>query len=86
MDSASEWGALRITLLFSAAAVVLALIAAPLLESRSGSGLARNARVDLMSTGSIGGTTSYTIRRSVLQSSPDAICIIRSDGARSGDC
>ncbi len=84
MDSASEWGALRITLLFAAAAVALALIAAPLLESRSGF-LARNAGVDLMSTGSISGT-SYTIRRSVLQSSPDAICIIRSDGARSGDC
>ena len=86
MDSASEWGALRITLLFAAAAVALALIAAPLLESRSGSRLARNAGVDLMSTGSIGGTTSYTIRRSVLQSSPDAVCIIRGDGARSGDC
>jgi hypothetical protein len=85
MDSASEWGALRITLLFGAAAVALALIAAPLLESRSGS-LARNTGVDMMSTGSIGGATSYTIRRSVLQSSPDAVCIIRSDGARSGDC
>ncbi|WP_353644590.1 hypothetical protein [Mesorhizobium sp. WSM2239] len=85
MDSYSEWGALRITLLFGAAAVALALIAAPLLEGRSGF-FARNASVDLMSTGSIGGTTSYTIRRSVLQSSPDAVCIIRSDGVRSGDC
>ena len=86
MDSANEWGALRITLLFGAAAVALALIAAPLLDSRNRPAFARNAGVDLMSTGSIGGTTSYTIRRSVLQSSPDAVCIIRSDGARSGDC
>jgi hypothetical protein len=83
MDSLSEWGALRITLLFGAAAVALALIAAPLLESRDGSG---GAGLDMTTTGSIGGTTSYTIRRSVLQSSPDAICIIRADGSRSGDC
>jgi hypothetical protein len=86
MDSINEWGALRITLLFGAAAVALALIATPLLDSRNRSAFARNAGVDLMSTGSIGGTTNYTIRRSVLQSSPDAVCIIRSDGARSGDC
>ena len=87
MDSASEWGALRITLLFAAAAVALALIAAPLLESGSGQGFARNAGLDMTSTGSIGGGgASYTIRRSVLQSSPDAVCIIRGDGARSGDC
>lgn len=86
MNSANEWGILRITLLFGAAAVAMALIAAPLLESRSGSALARNAGVDMMSTGSIGGTTSHTIRRSVLQSSPDAVCIIRANGARSGDC
>jgi hypothetical protein len=84
MDSASEWGALRITLLFGAAAVALALIAAPLLESRSG--FAGSGGLDMTSTGSIGGTTSYTIRRSVLQSSPDAVCIIRADGSRSGDC
>jgi uncharacterized protein involved in exopolysaccharide biosynthesis len=86
MNSTTEWGALRVTLLFGAAAVALALIAAPLLESRSGAGLANNAGVDPMSTGSIGGPTSYTIRRSVLQPSPDAVCIIRSNGARSGDC
>jgi ABC-type Co2+ transport system permease subunit len=83
MDSASEWGALRITLLFGAAAVALALIAAPLLESRGGFA---GGGLDMTSTGSIGGTTSYTIRRSVLQSSPDAVCIILADGARSGDC
>jgi hypothetical protein len=86
MDWAREWGALRITLLFGAAAVVLALIAVPLLDGRSGSALVRNAGLDMMSTGSIGDATSYTIRRSVLQSSPEAVCIIRSDGARSGDC
>jgi hypothetical protein len=86
MDSVSEWGALRITLLFGAAAVALALIAAPLLESRGGLGFVGSAGLDMTSTGSIGGTNSYTIRRSVLQSSPDAVCIIRADGSRSGDC
>ena len=81
MDSASEWGALRIALLFGSAAVALALIAVPLLEGRGSDRLA-----GLMSTGSIGTGETYTIRRSVLQSSPDAVCVIRSDGTRSGDC
>ncbi|WP_394887099.1 hypothetical protein ACG873_20390 [Mesorhizobium sp. AaZ16] len=84
MDSASEWGALRITLLFGSAAVALALIAVPLLEGRNSDRLAGD--IDLMSTGSIGRGETYTIRRSVLQSSPDAVCVIHSDGARSGDC
>jgi hypothetical protein len=84
MDSASEWGALRIALLFGSAAVALALIAVPLLEGRVSDRPAGG--VDLMSTGSIGTGETYTIRRSVLQSSPDAVCVIRSDGTRSGDC
>jgi hypothetical protein len=84
MDSASEWGAVRIALLFGSAAVALALIAVPLLEGRNSDRLAGD--IDSMSTGSIGRGEAYTIRRSVLQSSPDAVCVIRSDGARSGDC
>ena len=58
MDSASEWGALRITLLFGSAAVALALIAAPLLEGRSADRLAGG--VDTMSTGSIAARPAYT--------------------------
>jgi hypothetical protein len=83
-------GILRITLLFGSAAVALALILAPIADSQTrqfvggaGDGL------DRMPTGSIGrsgAAGSYTIRRSVLQVSPSAICIIRDNGTRSGDC
>ena len=82
-------GTLRITLLFGSAAVALALIAAPLLDdTQSRPRITRGGvdGIDLMSTGGIGLKESYTIRRSVLQASPDAICIIRANGARSGDC
>ncbi|SJM32083.1 hypothetical protein [Mesorhizobium delmotii] len=92
-------GILRITLLFGSAAVALALIATPLLDSRT-----RSARdhfaggLDGMSTGSVGSTASigstgsigrrvtYTLRRSVLQPLPSSICVIRDNGKRSGDC
>ena len=83
-------GALRLALLFGSAAAALALFLAPLAEREADMRLARPvlpANVDTMSTGSItrqGG--SYTVRRSVLQEMPDAVCIIRSDGGHSGDC
>jgi hypothetical protein len=98
---AAGMGILRITLLFGSAAVALALIAAPLLDSRTRlqSGRADFAGgLDRMSTGSIGGTGSigstgsigrretYTLRRSVLQPLPTSICVIRDNGKRSGDC
>jgi hypothetical protein len=81
-------GVLRITLLFGSAAVALALVAVPLLD---GGGRQQHARdglagVDMMSTGSIGRAGTYTLRRSVLQSSPEAVCVIRDNGRRSGDC
>jgi hypothetical protein len=86
-------GILRITLLFGSAAVALALIATPLLDSRT-----RSARdhfvggLDGMSTGSVGSTRSighrgtYTLRKSVLQPLPSSVCVIRDNGKRSGDC
>lgn len=83
-------GALRVTLLFGSAAVALALILTPLAESQ----VERMAyssygnRLDTMATGTIGSRTSgtYTVRRSVLQPSPSSVCIIRSNGMRTGDC
>lgn len=82
-------GILRITLLFGSVAVALALILAPILDSQTRPS-ARNDKafgLDDMQTGGIGrGGRVYTIRRSVLQSSPDAVCIIGSNGQRSGDC
>ncbi|MEP9373053.1 hypothetical protein [Mesorhizobium sp. KR1-2] len=79
-------GALRITLLFGSAAVAFALLAVPILDARTRARpQVMRADLDMTITGSIdrGG---YTIRRSVLQSSPSAVCVIRNDGARRGDC
>ncbi|MER9232595.1 hypothetical protein NKI56_10910 [Mesorhizobium sp. M0622] len=82
-------GILRITLLFGSAAVALALIATPYLDSRTRSQSARDSftsGLDTMSTGSIGKRDSYTLRKSVLQPLPSSICMIRTNGRSSGDC
>ncbi|MGI6855430.1 hypothetical protein [Mesorhizobium sp. 1B3] len=77
-------GALRVALLFGLMGVALTLIVVPLAERRTGSLVA--GELDMMTTGSIRSDDTYTIRRSVLQPSRDAVCIIRSDGSRSGEC
>ena len=81
-------GALRVTLLFGSAAIALALIAAPILDSQSNRNRTDTAAfgVDMMSTGATRYKGSYTIRKSVLQNSPNSVCIIRDNGTRSGDC
>jgi len=82
-------GILRITLLFGSAAVALALIATPFLDSQTRSQSGRDGfagNVDTMSTGSVGHRDTYTLRRSVLQPLPSSICVIRENGTRSGDC
>jgi hypothetical protein len=83
-------GALRVTLLFGSAAVGLALILTPLAESQVErmAYSSYSSRLDTMATGTVGprASGSYTVRRSVLQPSPSSVCIIRSNGARTGDC
>ncbi|MCA0047314.1 hypothetical protein LB577_10130 [Mesorhizobium sp. B283B1A] len=82
-------GVLRITLLFGSAAVALALIATPFLDSRTRSQSVRDdfsGGVDMTATGSVSHRSIYTVRRSVLQAQPSSVCIIRSDGRSSGDC
>jgi hypothetical protein len=83
-------GMLRVVLLFGSVAVALALILAPVLDNSINGFLARNddmQGVDMMRTGTIGTrSTTYTIRRSVLQSGPNSVCIMRSNGTSSGDC
>lgn len=85
-------GVLRLTLLFGSIAIAMALFLTPLLDSQTRriahSGQPFPAGVDMMSTGSIGPRNGnhYVIRRSVLQSSPSSVCIIRENGMRSGDC
>jgi hypothetical protein len=82
-------GALRVTLLFGSAAIALALIIAPIAERETRTVIARaNAPFGLDSTpiGSIHRSQSYTIRRSILQPTPNSVCIISSSGRRSGAC
>lgn len=90
-------GALRVALLFGSAAVGLALILTPLAESQVErmAYSSYSSRLDPMATGTIGGGqgfpgqragTTYTVRRSVLQPSPSSVCVIRSNGMRTGDC
>jgi hypothetical protein len=81
---AAGFGALRLALLFGSAAVAVALIIAPIAERQSRPFQSRE--LDGMTTGSVRVRDSYTIRRSVLQPSPDLICVIRADGTRSGEC
>ena len=87
---ALDWrgGALRFSLLFGIMAIALALFAAQLLD-RTGSQFGQNSRpagLDFMTTGSTQDDSGYTVRRSVLQQSPTAVCIIHADGRRTGDC
>ncbi|MGH6763909.1 MAG: hypothetical protein ACRECW_20245 [Phyllobacterium sp.] len=84
--SAAGAGILRVALLFGSAAVALALIAAPLADRGAKAVIAGTGGVDTMTTGSINEPGRYTVRKSVLQGSPNAVCIIRQDGAKSGDC
>lgn len=86
--------AIRVALLFGSAAVALSLIITPLVDRSTRPQLAQSflgEELDLTSTGSVRPAVSrsgerYTIRRSVLQSSPSAICVIRANGAQAGDC
>ena len=92
--SGAGMGALRVALLFGSAAVALALVATPFIESQaeriaySSYTAGYPAGIDMMATGAVGqrGSGTYTVRRSVLQPSPNSVCIIRSNGMRTGDC
>ena len=82
--SIAGMGILRIALLFGSAAVAIALILAPAAENYAQSQF--GGVLDMTATGSIGQAGGYTIRRSVLQTSPTSVCIIGNNGLRSGDC
>ena len=83
--STAGMGMLRVALLFGSAAVALALILAPAADRYAKAHVVGGDGIDYLATGSIAPSGSYTIRRSVLQKS-GAVCIIRADGQRSGDC
>ncbi len=86
---AASGGLIRITLLFGSAVIGIALIAVMVMDNRFADYMADSGYpqgIDRTATGSIGYPGSYVMRRSVLQSSPTSVCIIRDNGARSGDC
>ena len=90
--SDAGFGALRITLLFGSLAVAVALFVAPLMDRGNSTRLASSPyfrALDRTATGTARqpqGYAQYTIRRSVLQTNPRAMCIIHANGTRSGDC
>ena len=82
-------GVLNLSLLFGTAVIALTLILTPMLSSKGDKRMLANTPIDYdnISTSSIpsGGTAKrYTVRRSVLQEMPGAVCIIDADGSRSG--
>ena len=87
-------GILRITLLFGSAAVALALIIAPIADQQTRNYASEDRApfgLDDMATGSIsksgsGPTKVYTLHKSVLQASPESVCVIQTNGRRLGDC
>lgn len=84
---ASGPGPLRLALLAGAVAIVAAVALTPMV-ARKAMSIARAGNIDPVTTGSIQKApgSTYTIRRSVLQDTPDSVCIIRANGASDGDC
>ena len=83
----SGLGSLRMALLFGSGMIALALLIVPFVDQGGGQRFADGpGQLDTMATGSISRGGNYTIRRSVLQTHPNAVCIIRPNGARTGDC
>lgn len=82
-------GVLNLSLLFGTAVIALTLILTPMLSSKNDKRIMANTPVDYdnISTGSIpsnGSAKRYTVRRSVLQEMPGAVCVIDADGRKSG--
>lgn len=86
-------GALRIALLFGSAAVALTIILTPLAENQVKHSSGAPSGIDQIATGSTGTASNmlatkrtYVLRRSVLQTDKNDVCIIGSDGIRTGSC
>jgi hypothetical protein len=82
-------GALNLALLFGTAVIALALVLTPVLSTKSDKRMMANVpdEFDMISTGSIpkeAGGKRYTVRRSVLQEMPGAVCIVNGTGTAGG--
>lgn len=84
-------GALNIALLFGTAVIALALILTPMLADRNDERRLADIQDDFdrITTGSVkpaqNGIKHYTIRRSVLQDTPNSTCIVEGYGV-GNDC
>ena len=86
-------GALRLALLFGSAAVALTIILTPMAEGQVIKSARAQNGIDQIATGStqkaarsMPSTRQFIIRRSVLQSDINDVCIISSEGVRTGSC
>ncbi len=88
LDRPARFSALRLALLFGTATIAMAFILPPMIgSSPNGSELwASDPGIDYTTTASIRTQRTYTVQRSVLQSSADSVCIISARGHRSGEC
>jgi hypothetical protein len=89
MSQSRRTGVLNLSLLFGTAVIALTLILTPMLASKTDTKVLADAPIDYdnISTGSIPNSNAakrYTVRRSVLQEMPGAVCIIDGDGNKSG--
>ena len=89
-EQAGGLKALKLAFLFAGVGVTSALVLTPILavDHTSRVAFAPDA-YDNIITGSIPTRNSgktYTIRKSVLQDTPDSICIIQPNGHKTGDC
>lgn len=75
----SGGASIQAALMFGSIGLALSLLAAPMLHQAVANRAGRG--VDAMTTGSIGGNR-YTVRRSVLDGSPQTVCL----GPLSGKC
>ncbi len=89
MRHGRRMGALNLALLFGTAVIALTLILTPMIADDKDSSVLASAPLDhdTMTTGSIpdsGEAKRYTVRRSVLQPTPGAVCIVDANGSQSG--
>jgi len=88
-ETVARTGALNVALIFGVAVVALTLIVTPFVvgNGKQAAKFAATDPYDNITTGSIQTTTGskrYIVRRSLLQQTPGAVCIINSDGSSSG--
>jgi hypothetical protein len=81
-----QTGMVRMSLLFGSVAIAFALLLVPFITKESARFARSSADLDYISTGSISPDNVYVEHKSVLQKNDSSVCILRSNGAKIGDC